>query len=51
MKKREFLKNSAILTIGALTVPSLLQSCNPKSAALITEKEQKIKPVALSVQK
>jgi len=41
MKKREFLKNSAILTIGALTVPSLLQSCNPKSAALITEKEQK----------
>ena len=44
MKKREFLKNRAILTIGALTVPGLLQACNNKTAAVISEKNIKTAP-------
>lgn len=44
MKKREFLKNSAILTIGTLTIPGLLQACNNKTAAVISEKDIKTTP-------
>ena len=43
MKKREFLKNSAILAIGTLTAPSLL-ACNKKTATIISDKEIKSIP-------